>query len=423
MFDVVTYYLSNGMRIMLHREKNTRIVKTGVIVNQGSMHEDDESNGISHFIEHMIFAQYENNLEIQDYVNDLHSFGAKYNATTYKANTMYYISGLSDGVETYLRILKDLVFKPKPFDITTLKREKSVVERELVSFYSSFNQISDRSLQALFGQRGIGRIIVGKKENINNFNLEQINEKVKNTYTPENSALVVFGDIDYYEIQKHIEELFGKLDDIKTIQQRENVQQSPSIYFNPNYKGEHSIVSVCYRKITNENQALMENVLSFLLSSLCDPTLSNRIGYQLRMGTGLSYKVGGFIKTLNEFYASGVTAVAKNIDIPDVVKIMIQNLNEVRETGFSDEELIKIKKNIIYQKLVARNDMSTQADLLLNMSMKPMIYSPENEVRIIEKLSKDDVNKCIYDLLNPDNFGLACIGNCNIDKAINEFSF
>ncbi|WP_017417046.1 M16 family metallopeptidase [Clostridium tunisiense] len=423
MFDVVTYYLSNGMRIMLHREKGTRVVKTGVIVNQGSMHEEDKSNGISHFIEHMIFAQYENNLDIQSYVNDLYSFGAKYNATTYKANTMYYISGLSDGVETYLRILKDLVFKPKPFEITTLNREKSVVERELVSFYSSFNQISDRSLQALFGERGIGRIIVGKKENIKNFTLDQINEKVKNTYTPENSALVVFGDIDYYEMQKLIEDLFGELDDIKTIQHHENVQQSPSIYFNPNYKGEHSIVSVCYRKITNENSALMENVLALLLCSLCDPTLSNRIAYRLRMDTGLSYKVGGFIKTLNEFYASGITAVAKNIDIPEVVKIMIQNLNEIRETGFSDDELLRVKKNIIYQKLAARNDMSTQADLLLNMSMKPMIYSPENEIRIIEKLSRDDVNRCVYDLLNPDNFGLACIGNCNIDQAIKEFSF
>lgn len=422
MFDVVTYYLSNGMRIMLHREKNTRVVKTGVIVNQGGVYETDENNGISHFIEHMMVAQYKNNSNIQSYVNDLYSYGATYNATTYKSSTMYYISGLADGVKTYLDLLKELVFNPKEFDEETLSREKNVVERELVSFYSSFNQITDRSLQALFGKGNMGRIVLGKKENIKNFTLEEITTKVRETYTPENSALVVFGDIDYYEMEKFIEATFGELKDVKTTQYIESIQEVPNIYYNPNYKGEHSIVSVCYRKLTNEDPVLIENVQSLLLCALCDPTLTKRIAYKLRMESGLSYNVGGFIKTLNNMYASGVTAVAKNKDMSNVVKTIVGDICEFREKGFSNEELLRVKKNIIYQKLASNNDMTTQAETLLHMSHKPMIYSPENEIRIIEKLELEEVNKCIYDLLDPDNFGLACIGSCDIDKVLSEFS-
>lgn len=421
MFDVMTYYLSNGMRVMLHREPNTRVVKVGVVINQGSMHETDNDNGISHFLEHMIFAQYENNPKIREYLEKLYTYGASYNATTYKANTMYYISGLADGIMTYLALLRDLVFKAKAFEEETLIREKQVVERELVSYYSSFNQIADRSIQALFGEHNIGRIIVGKKENVRNFSMEQLNQKVREAYSPSNAAIVVFGDIDYYEIEKTINELYGGLDEGKSKIHFEPVQSTPSIYINPKYKGEHSIVSVCYRMVTNNDPILTENVMMLLLGSMCDPTLAKRIAYDLRMTTGLSYKVGGFMKHVNSLYASGVTAVAKGGDIPEVVKIMLDHFDKIRDLGFEEEELIKIKKNVVYRKLAAKSDMSTQADVLLNMAMNPFIYSPENEIRIIENLSLEDVNKCINEILNPENFGLACIGDCNIDEIVSKF--
>ena len=151
MFDVLTYYLSNGMRVMLHREEGTRIVKVGVVVNQGSMYERDNDNGISHFLEHMVMARYENNLAIKELQKKIYMYGASYNATTYKNNTMYYVSGLAEGITTYLQLLRKLVFDIDYFDEDTLQREKLIVERELVSFYSSFNQIADRSIQALYG--------------------------------------------------------------------------------------------------------------------------------------------------------------------------------------------------------------------------------------------------------------------------------
>lgn len=421
MFDVLTYYLSNGMRVMLHREKGTRIVKVGIVINQGSIYERDDDNGISHFIEHMVMAQYENNDKIKQLQNRLFLYGASYNATTYKTNTMYYISGLAEGMETYLELLRKLVFDVESFDDETLHREKQIVERELVSFYSSFNQIADRSVQALYGERNIGRTIVGKKKNIRSFSVEDVYNKMKNSYVPGNAAIVVYGDVDYYKTENLINNIYGDIVDIKTNISAELVRQTPSIYFNPKYQGEHTIVSVCYRKIVNGDTNIFEDSLLILFATMADPTLSKRIAYKLRYETGLSYNVSGFIKNVKPTLASGITAVAKNEDIPIVVEMMLDELKKIRDEGFNEKELERVKKNIVYRKLAEKGNITNQADVLLKLAMDPLIYSPENEIRLIENISLNDINKCINIILDDDNFGLACIGNCDIDKVVKKF--
>ena len=395
------------MRVMLHREKGTRIVKVGIVINQGSIYERDDDNGISHFIEHMVMAQYENNDKIKQLQNRLFLYGASYNATTYKTNTMYYISGLAEGMETYLELLRKLVFDVESFDDETLHREKQIVERELVSFYSSFNQIADRSVQALYGERNIGRTIVGKKKNIRSFSVEDVYNKMKNSYVPGNAAIVVYGDVDYYKTENLINNIYGDIVDIKTNISAELVRQTPSIYFNPKYQGEHTIVSVCYRKIVNGDTNIFEDSLLILFATMADPTLSKRIAYKLRYETGLSYNVSGFIKNVKPTLASGITAVAKNEDIPIVVEMMLDELKKIRDEGFNEKELERVKKNIVYRKLAEKGNITNQADVLLKLAMDPLIYSPENEIRLIENISLNDINKCINIILDDDNFGLA----------------
>ena len=422
MFDVVTYYLRNGMRVMLHREKGSRVVKVGVVVNQGSMHEKDDNNGISHFLEHMIFAQYEDDEHIRHFRDELRYYGAYTNATTYKANTMYYVSGLAEGINVYLTLLRDLVFKAKPFTEETLARERDVVTRELVSFYSSFNQINDRSIQALYGKNNIGRIIIGKKRNVANFQIEDLTKAYQSSYVPGNAAIVVFGDIDYYEVENIINELYEPLDDRTLEQNLYPVLQSPSFFFNSSYKGENAIISVCHRFVTNENPILAENSIMVLLCAMGDPMLCQKAAYELRLKTGLAYKVGGFSKNMNPLYAAGINATARTKDIPEVTKIIWENYCYIREYGFTADELDRIKKNIVYRKLAEKGNMSTQAEALLHMAMNPFIYSPENEIRTIENLTLEEVNRQVNQLLQPVNFGLAGIGSFDLYGTVNQLT-
>ena len=422
MFDVLSYYLSNGMRVLLHREPNSRVIKTGIIVSQGSSNESDDNNGISHFLEHMLVADNEENPKIHEYKEELRKHGAVYNATTYKSSTMYYVVGLESGSEKYIDFLKEIVFQNRNFLEKNVNKEKKIVERELSSYYANFNQISDRAIQALYGEKDIGRIIVGKRENVLGFEIAEMEEILNRTYTPENTALVVFGDFDYYKMNDIIERKFASLDDRTTEKLVEPVQNTPSIYFNPHYSGENSIVSVCFRKTSALNKELIQSTMNVLVTAMSNPTLTDRIGYGLRFENNLAYQIGGFVSNLGHCNAAGITAIGKTRDVADIVKYALEQFEILRIDGFEEEELERVKQHMVMQKLCEKRNLTTQADLLLKLARDPMIYSPDNEIRLIEKLQLQDINKCLQDILQPENFGLACIGNCDINTIANMFS-
>lgn len=421
MFDVLSYYLDNGLKVVLHREPRSRVVKAGIIVNQGSMYEHDEISGISHFIEHMLISENIYNPDIKTLLAELSLYGASYNATTYKANTMFYVNGLSEGLSTYLKLLRTIVFNNEKFSEDILNKEKKIVERELVSYYSSFNQISDRAVQALYGEKSIGRIVIGKRECIESFTLDDIEKIISSTYTPENAAIAIYGDIDYYEVIQMIEDMFTRLEDRKTYKCQEAVQISPNIYFNPNYKGEHGVASVCFRRIQNDNTDYLSNVITLMMSSLCDPSLSNRIGYKLRKESGLAYNIGGFNSAIKQYYSAGINVVFKVEHVADVLKTIVEELDLIRDTGMNEDELKKIKMNVIAKKLYSKGDMSTQAEQLLKLALNSNVYSPENEIRAIEKINIDEINSTMKELLHPNNIGLACIGKCDINDVTKIF--
>lgn len=421
MFEVMSFFLDNGIRVLFHRENHSKVVKAGIIVNQGSANETDELNGISHFLEHLLLSDNEYLSELGDNKEKLREYGATYNATTYKSNTMFYIMGMAHGVDVYLKLLKNILFDNREFPEEVVEREKNVVIRELSSYYSNFNQISDRAVQALYGEKNIGRIVVGKRENVQGFQIEQVKEILSNVYTPENTALVVFGDFDYIEMKEKVYKLFSEVEDTVTRRIIEPVQSVPSIYYNPNFKGENSIASVCFRKTTDVNQTMVNNTMNFVVNALSNGTICNRTAYKLRFEKGIAYNIGGFFSSIGRYHAAGITAVGKNEDMEEIVKFMLDEYEALRNDGFEKDEFNRIKQFLIMEMLCEKNNMTSQADTLLRLALDPRVYSPENEIRMYEKLDVEEVNNCLKDILTHENMGLACIGKCRIEPLANLF--
>ena len=118
--------------------------------------------------------------------------GISYNATTTKESTFYYFNGMSNNTALCLEALKSMITENRNFDKDIFENEKKIIEREAASFYSSFNQIIERTGQALYGNNSIGKIVVGTLENIKNTEKSDIETIIQNSYTPENSSLKIF---------------------------------------------------------------------------------------------------------------------------------------------------------------------------------------------------------------------------------------
>ncbi len=195
MYDIVNVYLENGLQVVLHRIPDIRTMACGLWIRQGSKDEDDSTNGLSHLIEHLKLNKENNsNPNFKYLLDEIVSEGVTYNAGTTKESTYFYFAGLVNTLEKCISALYHIATNDE-FDEEFFINEKKVVNQEVSSFYSAFNQIQERTGQALWGNVGIGKIIVGNKENVDNTDINTIKNIINNSYTQENSVVVIVGCI------------------------------------------------------------------------------------------------------------------------------------------------------------------------------------------------------------------------------------
>ena len=389
----MSYYLENGMRVYLHQLQGIEILTTGIIVHHGSINEDDSSNGISHFMEHLVMNKNTHNKKLRNYFDELLKYGAIYNAETTKDSTFFYLTGLSSGMDIYFRCLKEALFKNRVFEDDLFENERRVILREYASTMASFNQISERTLQALYGDSGLGRMIIGTKECIESFKKYEIEKKIEEVYVPENTSLIVIGDFNEQITNEKIHMLFNNIEDKRVKKKWEKNEASPSIYFNPNYKGANSILSLGFRKYTPEKSTEYNIVNKFIIQSMCNYVLSKRLIYILREKMGLAYNVNGFAYDNFNFQSMGIYSIFENSNIEVVVEVLIKEINRLKIEGFEQEEFELIKKNVLTTCLQEKVNLNEQVYLFVKSIKNNVIYSPENNIRTIKNLEISEANR------------------------------
>jgi predicted Zn-dependent peptidase len=406
------------MKIFLHRQSGIKILTLGIIVHQGSINENASDNGISHFIEHLVFNKNTSNKKLLGLFGDLQKFGAHYNAETTKESTFYHICGLSKGLEVYLKLMLETIFRNRNYRNTLFDNERKVIDQEYDSYISSFNQIKERTLQALYDETGLGRLILGTKNNINSFTKEDVLSKIKECYNPDNCSMMLIGDFDYLEATNKIDYYFSQLSSETSKKFFEKGNTTPGVYFNPNYNGTNAILSLGYRQYESDVSEPTEIYMKFILNSMCNYVVSKRILYVLREKLGLIYSSSGFCQRNLNFNSLGVHNVFSSANGVKVFEIMFDEFNKLRQYGFEEDEFSILKNNIITARLQEYVNMD---DLIYHFSKgikNNSLYSPENELRVIKNIECAQLNNFLRTFLNPDNLGIACIGKCDIDEMI-----
>ena len=166
----MVYYKTydNGLRLVLNKMEGMLSVSIGVLVKTGSCNESKEENGISHFIEHVMFKGTEKRsaFEISDYIDRI---GAQINAFTSKEITCYYTKSTKEHAEESLEVLSDIFFN-SVFDKKELEKEKGVVVEEINMSEDTPDEVClDLLAQSYYGETGLGQTILGPEKNIKRF--------------------------------------------------------------------------------------------------------------------------------------------------------------------------------------------------------------------------------------------------------------
>ena len=258
--------LKNGLRVLTVPVKSTNAVTILVLVGTGSKYEEKKINGISHFLEHMMFEGTKNRKDSRTIANEIEKFGAEFNAYTSGDRTAFFIKIINKRFDIALDILSDMVANPL-FSNKMIEKEKQVVLKEI-------NMVTDDPRQHqwilfqknLFEKHPAKNPTYGTKEAVKNFNRTIIKNYYSKHYLQNNMIISVVGNVD--NVKGKIEKYFGdlkpgKISSRKKVNEPEQKRMKKVI---EKRKMHNSYMVLGYKSVprTNEDSYVMDVITSIL---------------------------------------------------------------------------------------------------------------------------------------------------------------
>ncbi len=205
----VNKVLANGLEVIVLSDSSVPIVSVELAARNGSFTEPPELNGLSHLYEHMFFKTNDAILKREPYLRDIGQLGITYNGTTREEVVNYYFTTTSPYVGTAIRFIKDAVRYPT-FDEEEFAREKQIVIGEIDRNESNPFFYLDRTLKdKMFSKYPTRKNPLGTRETVSTATTAKMRIIQDRYYVPNNSVLVVTGDVKAEEVFKFAEEYFG----------------------------------------------------------------------------------------------------------------------------------------------------------------------------------------------------------------------
>lgn len=384
--SVEQHTLSNGATVLIDHMPEVKSAALGYFFRVGSRYETEQENGLAHFLEHMAFkgTPKHNVYELAVAMDDL---GAMSNAFTSKEGTCYYMAGAAEDVFSFNDLVGDISINMS-LPAAELERERGAILEE-IKMYADMPRsvLNDATDAKAFPNQPYGRTILGPSINIENFDRDTF-EKFRNKhYHAGNLIVSVAGNVDPAKILKDIERVTA------------NMKTGPRSTFD---KATFSGGDVHVKRPDNQ----INLMLGFQASALGEPTnaaesvmlsvlgggMSSRLFTEVREKRGLVYGVSAGVSRstdIGEAYIAAGTSPAK---VKELMPVVCDELNKIRENEVSDAELARAKKRVINS--IKTSDKTSQGAMTGNAStfnLKGRIDTPESIVAKFEAVTKADV--------------------------------
>jgi len=423
--NVITGTLDNGLRYYIRKNsKPAQRVEFRLVVNAGSVLEDDDQQGIAHFNEHMAFNG-SKNFDKNDLVNFLEKtgvdFGADLNAYTSFDETVYMFQMPSDRqglIDSAFMVLEDWAHNVSYTD-EEIDKERGVVHEEWRLGLGANDRMMKKYIPIILkGSRYAERLPIGKMSVIDSCEHDVLRRFYNDWYRPNLMAVIVVGDIDPAYAEKQIKEHFNKLKGPKDERERtvydlpDNNQ--PLVAIATDKEATMTMAALLYKKEKLPYET-MNNYRNDLRFGLYVQMLNARIFEILQdpdapfLYAGVDY--GGFLTRSKDAFS--MYAVTKENRINDAIALMITENRRVKQYGFTESELERQKAEYIsnleekYQekdKTDSRNFISEYVSNFLEGRAFPGI---ENELVLsnsfLPGITLDEINQLAFYMVKSQN--------------------
>ncbi len=371
---IETYRSKNGLRIVLESVPTVRSVTIGIWVRTGSRQETEQNNGISHFLEHMLFKGTKNRTA-KDIAEAFDSIGGQVNAFTSKEYTCFYARVVDTYKEHALEVLTDMLFN-STFLEDEIEREKKVVMEEIKMYEDTpDDHVHDLLATACFGNHPLGRPIIGTEKQIKSFTRKTLVDYMKEFYTPKNIVVSVAGNVEHDFIYK-IESLFSTFKDSN----RSFKSEKPTFLANKIIKNKET--EQAHLCLGYQGLAINDSRISALLiiNSILGGGMSSRLFQEVREKHGLAYSVFSYHAAYLDCGLLTIYAGTNKEQLNLLQTTIKQTVQQLAEKGLTDKEFMNSKEQL-------KGNMM----LSLESTNSRMSRNGRNELLLGKQRSLDDI--------------------------------
>lgn len=394
------------MRVISEKISHVRSVAIGFWVRVGSRDEAEVDNGMSHFIEHLLFKGTEKR-SAREISEVFDSLGGELNAFTAKEFTCYFTRLLDEHVPVGIEILADMIQNPR-FDEADINSERKVILEEINLHEDSPDErIHDIFATALFEGHPLGKTILGHEATVGAFSSADVKRFFAEHYRPENIAVVAAGNIDHQDLVDLVNKFYGKEETGKPERKEfvPVVEKKLEVYTKQTEQAHIVYGSEAYS--TSDERRFGLNVLDTILGG----GMSSRLFQEIREKRGLAYSVYSYHSAYAETGSFAVYAGTAPDNAEEVIELIQKEVSSVLKDGLTDAEFERSKEHIKGQLVLGVESTSRRMTRLGRVEMTHGEYlSIDDVIQKIDVVTKDQVLEIAKELFGSDKVVLAAIG-------------
>ena len=401
--------LKNGMRIITVPMQDNKTATALVLVEAGSKYESKKENGISHFLEHMCFKGTTKRPKSGDISLELDKLGAQSNAFTSQEFTGYYAKAYSKNIFKLIDVISDMYCNPV-FNESEIKKEKGVIIEEMNMYKDlPMREVQESFNEILYGDTPAGRTILGDKNFIKKAKQQDFTDYRNKHYVASATTIVVAGVIDEKKVIKEIEKKFECVSESKKFKKEKvkEIQSKPQ-------------VSIVYKKSDQSHLVLGVRTFDFfkkdamavsLLAGVLGAGMSSRLFSKLRDEMGVCYYVRAGNSTTTDTGCLKVSAGVDNKRVGEVINVLLEEFNKLKEELVLDDELKKVKEKMISSLILELESSDSLAEYygILDVLGRSLL-KPQEKIKLIKTITSQDIKRVANKIFKNEGLNLAVIG-------------
>ena len=406
--EPVAHTLDNGLRVMVLPQPHLAGASLSLFVKVGSRYESREKNGVSHFLEHMLFRGTPRFLTPHDLTFACERLGGMLEAATYADFTHYELSVPSEHAGEALGLLGDFIGGPRFSDI---ELEKKIVREEILADLGVHGQEVDPenlSRMLMFGEHPLGFKITGEVASVDAFRVEDLRSHLDAYYGASNLAVVATGAVDPAFVISKVSQVFGG----RPRGRPALLEQPPPPLHDEHLRfvkhaASQTDLAIGFRAFGGDDPDYMALKL---LTHVLDDGMSTRLHRRITDETGLAYDAYAALDAYEEIGVVDFGASVEHDKAPELLRTALELMSEFCDELVSEEELEKARFRYIWslrQLVDSPEEMAMYAGTQLIFGRAVDL---QGLLREVERIERGDLMRAARRAIRPERTHVVCVG-------------